>query len=175
MAVNPKLIVLSKVLRGQAFELTKQKYTIGRTDDNDICVPDGTVSSHHAYVEKREDGDYYAMDNGSTNGTRVNGVKTDGQKLMNTDILQCGGVELLFDSENKDASKLMSTQTAINLDESAGNAVISETMNNISPFSKKFKKSKKGKLDAKIKYSIIGAVTTLTAIIIFLAFKLLTA
>lgn len=113
----PKIIILSEILRGQTIELTKDEYTIGRTDDNDIPIPDGTISTHHAKLVKTAEGHYLAVDNNSTNGTRVNGIKITTQELGNSDILQCGGIEILFDCEDKANTQSLTTQTGINLDQ----------------------------------------------------------
>ena len=100
MAGTLKIIILSEQLRGQSVELVKDEYTIGRTEDCDICIPDPTVSSPHATLVKTDDGVYEARDAGSSNGTRVNGVRIDqaGKPLAHSDILQVGGVEMLYDS-----------------------------------------------------------------------------
>jgi hypothetical protein len=47
--------------------------TIGRSADNDLVLPDGRVSRHHARIVGRRGTLVYA-DLGSTNGSRVNGV-----------------------------------------------------------------------------------------------------
>lgn len=100
MAQTPKLIILSEQLRGQSFELAKDEYTIGRGEDCDICIPDPTVSVLHATLVKTDDGTYEARDVGSENGTRVNGrrIGQAGQILVNSDLVQVGGVEMLYDS-----------------------------------------------------------------------------
>ncbi|MCM8535226.1 MAG: FHA domain-containing protein [Lentisphaeraceae bacterium] len=115
----PRVIILSEIMRGKTFELTKDLYTIGRTDDKDVVIPDGTISTLHCELIK--DGDsYIALDKNSTNGTRINGIKITEQKLCNSDILQVGGIEILFDSEDKANTTSITTQTAIDLEHSAG-------------------------------------------------------
>ena len=133
MAGTPKIIVLSEQLRGQSFELTQEEYTIGRSEECDICIPDPTISSQHCRLRMTDDGTYEAIDNGSTNGTRVNGARIDSQELVNSDILQVGGVELLYDCEEKSVTSILSTQTGINLDDTAGGMEVSD-MSNFSPF-----------------------------------------
>jgi len=46
---------------------------IGRHADCNIRVEDATVSSHHARIEKSNDGVWRLIDLGSTNGVFVNG------------------------------------------------------------------------------------------------------
>jgi pSer/pThr/pTyr-binding forkhead associated (FHA) protein len=132
MAGTPKVIILSEQLRGQSFELAKEEHTIGRTEDCDICVPDPTISSHHCTLIRLDDGTYAARDEGSTNGTRVNGVRleNDTQALVNSDILQVGSVEMLFDCEGTRSDGASTTQTVINLDETqTGELPVSEMAN----------------------------------------------
>ena len=136
MAENPKIIVLSEQLRGQSFELIQERYTVGRSEDCDICIPDPTISGHHCTLvrDTGSSSGYLVEDEGSTNGTRVNGVRIkDSQELVNSDIVQVGAIEMLFDSEQKGATSAASTQTGINLETTAGTTTISEVPN-FSPF-----------------------------------------
>jgi pSer/pThr/pTyr-binding forkhead associated (FHA) protein len=103
MAATPKLIVLSEQLRGKSFELTEETCTVGRTEACSVCIPDPTISGHHCTLVRMANGSYGVRDESSTNGTRVNGVKMEGedvQPLVHSDILQVGGVEMLFDCES---------------------------------------------------------------------------
>ncbi|MCK5804946.1 MAG: FHA domain-containing protein [Lentisphaeria bacterium] len=113
----PKLIVLSEQLRGQVFELTRTEHTIGRTEDRDVPIPDVTISGLHCTLVLMDDGSYVAQDEGSTNGTRLNGTKIkggDSHPLANGDILQVGSIEMLYDC---DSSRLdgSATQTVVDL------------------------------------------------------------
>ncbi|MDT8391597.1 MAG: FHA domain-containing protein [Lentisphaeria bacterium] len=133
MAGNPKIIVLSEQFRGQSFELTEGKYTVGRGEDCGICLPDPTISAHHCSLERTGDGTYQLVDAGSTNGTRVNGVRVKQQNMVNSDIIQVGAIEMLFDSEAKSGAESASTQTGINLQTSAGTTMVN-SVPNFSPF-----------------------------------------
>ena len=127
----PRIIILSEVMRGKTFELTGELYTIGRTEDREVCIPDGTISTLHC--ELKQDGDsYIACDKNSTNGTRINGIRITEQRLCNSDILQVGGIEILYDSEDKANTTSITTQTAIDLDHSSG-TFVKGNMSNIDP------------------------------------------
>lgn len=132
MAGTPKLIVLSEQLRGQSFELTEESYTIGRTEACDVCIPDPTISGHHCTLVRMSNGSFGVRDEGSTNGTRVNGVKIEGedvQPLVHSDILQVGGVEMLFDCESLRTDG-GTTQTVINLEDTeTGDLPVSQMPN----------------------------------------------
>jgi hypothetical protein len=77
----------------KSFALSKQKLTIGRTNSNDIMIPEQTVSSNHASL-LNEGGNWYIVDNNSTNGTFVNGTRVSRQKLNNNDIIKLGAANL---------------------------------------------------------------------------------
>lgn len=54
-------------------EFDGSELTIGRAADNDLVLPDGQVSRHHARLTGRRETIIY-LDLGSTNGSRVNGT-----------------------------------------------------------------------------------------------------
>ena len=114
-----KLIVLSECARGQNIELDKSPLTVGRDVECDLFIDDSTVSSVHAEIHF-EDGSYYVKDLSSCNGTRINGVRVTSQFLENSDILQVGGIELLFDTEAHGNTTAITTQTCISLDDLGG-------------------------------------------------------
>lgn len=62
-------------LNGEKITVDVTPFTIGKDSANmDFVLNNNSVSRHHATVIY-ENGDYYIMDNGSTNGTTVEGVK----------------------------------------------------------------------------------------------------
>jgi len=74
-------------LSGKYFAINKETLTIGRTNENDITLTDGSVSSKHARIIN--DGfSFKIIDNGSTNGTYVNDQKIKEQVLKNNDIIE---------------------------------------------------------------------------------------
>lgn len=58
----------------------KQVYNIGSNFRNDIILNNQTVSSYHASLRIAKDGKVFIHDNGSRNGTKVNGVKIEKNK-----------------------------------------------------------------------------------------------
>ena len=75
---------------GTTFELTG-RVTVGRTDRNDINIPDKPVSRKHGEIYF-EDGSYHIRDLGSQNGIRLDGkrVSMDGVPLQDGVEIQLG-------------------------------------------------------------------------------------
>ena len=75
----PHRLVMRVGRLSAAFEVTKEVTVIGRPDSSLHYYPDieiemdDAVSRRHAEVLKATDGEYYLLDSGSTNGTRLNG------------------------------------------------------------------------------------------------------
>ena len=116
----PRLIILSEIARGKSFELTYTPLTIGRSENNDICISDGTLSGLHALIYE-EDGQIMIRDENSCNGTRINGqrIYQQGRKLLSSDIIQVGGIEILYDCEEPSHKSYNTTQTCISLEDSS--------------------------------------------------------
>ena len=87
---TPKLICANDG-ENTSYDLNKLVMSIGRADDNDIVIPNRTVSSHHATLSF-EGGVFYISDNDSTNGIFVNDIKITKSKVQNDDIIRIGSV-----------------------------------------------------------------------------------
>lgn len=133
MAENPKLIVLSEKLRGKIFNLTEDKISVGRNEQRDICIKDSSVSSHHCDLVKNGD-KYILVDNSSTNGTRVNNVPVTEQELKNSDIIQLGSVEILYDNTAEGGNAAARTQTGIELGATESSIETVPNFRNLNPF-----------------------------------------
>ncbi|MCA9600590.1 MAG: sigma 54-interacting transcriptional regulator [Polyangiales bacterium] len=66
---------------------------IGSRPGVDVHVGDPTVSRIHAELQIRENG-LWVVDQGSTNGTNVSGVRVTGARLLDNTMLQVGGTEI---------------------------------------------------------------------------------
>jgi type II secretory pathway pseudopilin PulG len=85
-----------KVVAGnfsKEYPLNKNRISVGRAQGNDIVIPDQTVSSGHAEFTN-EAGIWYITDKNSTNGTFVNAVRINRQKLSSGDIIKMGSASL---------------------------------------------------------------------------------
>ena len=68
--------------------------TIGRNAENAIAINDGFVSGNHAEISFNQ-GAWFLVDVGSTNGTQVNGQPVQGKvQLHNGDIVSFGRVHM---------------------------------------------------------------------------------
>lgn len=76
-----KLIVRSGPLGDRIILLDVDRLSIGRGQDQDLCIPDRKISSAHALLEPH-DGGYRIRDLGSTNGTYVNGALVQGVRTL---------------------------------------------------------------------------------------------
>jgi Protein of unknown function (DUF3662)/FHA domain len=83
---------------GERITLGQQVVTIGRLPSCTIPVNDANVSRAHAEV--RAAGSSYALvDLGSTNGTKVNGTRIQGERaLADGDIVSVGSTHLRFEA-----------------------------------------------------------------------------
>ena len=69
---------------------------IGRSSSADVAFDDGGVSRRHAVVMTRTDGTAEVMDDGSLNGTFVNGERIRRQVLHHGDVLTVGRRSLRY-------------------------------------------------------------------------------
>ncbi|HSQ20701.1 MAG TPA: SpoIIE family protein phosphatase, partial [Blastocatellia bacterium] len=83
-------------------KLDRMKLTIGRSSRNDICISDPFASRLHAEI-RRENDQVMLVDNGSANGTFVNGQRvTDSLRLNVGDIVRIGETEIEYTSGEQD-------------------------------------------------------------------------
>ena len=82
---------------GDRFSLTESVISVGRHPDCNLVLADPNVSRNHAEI--RPQGDRFAViDLGSTNGTRVNGVRVDQQLLEDCDEVSFGNTRIRFEA-----------------------------------------------------------------------------
>jgi hypothetical protein len=75
------------------------RITVGRTQTNDIYLPDERISKLHAYFSVGAGGDYALVDAASRNGTRVNDVELvphERRLVQSTDRVAFGHHQLGF-------------------------------------------------------------------------------
>jgi pSer/pThr/pTyr-binding forkhead associated (FHA) protein len=110
-----RLVILSEGLTGKAHELTVDKTTIGRVDDNTFPIPEASISSHHCEILLRGS-QVIVHDLSSTNGTFINGNQITGEApLKGGQILRLGQVEMRLEdgSAQKAPPKRLPDQTMV--------------------------------------------------------------
>jgi Protein of unknown function (DUF3662)/FHA domain len=80
---------------GRRITLGEEVVRIGRLPDCGIQLADTNVSRHHAEIRPSGDG-FLAVDLGSTNGTKVNGVRVKERLLRDADEVMVGTTRLIF-------------------------------------------------------------------------------
>lgn len=91
----PELEVGSGPIGGTRFPLNRAITTIGRSQENDVVIPDKTISKNHARIIKQGD-NYVIEDLGSSNGTVVNGRNVSSHTLSTGDSIHLGQTALTF-------------------------------------------------------------------------------
>jgi S1-C subfamily serine protease len=76
------LLVTSGPLSGTTVEVVAERFTIGRDQECDLTLPDETASREHAVLSALADGGALLTDQGSTNGTYVNGVRVEAPVIL---------------------------------------------------------------------------------------------
>ena len=91
----PRLILS---LDGQTlaeYNMTKERYTVGRLPDNDIRIDNAAVSGHHSLIINILN-DSFLEDLNSTNGTYVNGKLIKKHALQHGDVITAGHHQLRY-------------------------------------------------------------------------------
>jgi FhaA, N-terminal domain/FHA domain len=75
--------------------LSGHTFTIGRLPECDLTINDKNVSRNHAEIHPHGDG-FKFVDLGSTNGSRINGIRVNEQELQDGDEITIGATQVLF-------------------------------------------------------------------------------
>lgn len=81
----------------QRVPLGERPLTIGRLPECNITLNDPNVSRHHAEVRPQGNG-FVIVDQGSTNGIKVNGVRVTQQVLNDGDQITIGNTRMVFEA-----------------------------------------------------------------------------
>lgn len=155
----PKLVVITAGFSDRAFEITADKATIGRVDDNKFVIPEPSVSSHHCEVHAKGD-DIVVKDLGSTNGSFVNEGQLAPEKevtLRPGQVLRLGQIELRYETGKRQDTAVARPAVKLGEGGGAGQTVV---MSKNSAFAKKNNNVNKI-------FLAVGAVLVI-AIIVFL-------
>ncbi len=87
------------------YNMSKERYTIGRLPDNDVRIDNPAVSGHHSLIINILN-DSFLEDLNSTNGTYVNGKLIKKHALQHGDVITIGHHQLRFvDQQVTDAEQ----------------------------------------------------------------------
>jgi len=110
------------------YNMSRERYTIGRLPDNDIRIDNAAVSGHHALIINILN-DSFLEDLNSTNGTYVNGKIVKKHALQHGDVVTVGHHALRFvDGESDEPSDEFEKTMVIKPNEAAsllGSAAVS--------------------------------------------------
>jgi len=81
------------------YNMSKERYTIGRLPDNDVRIDNAAVSGHHSLIINILN-DSFLEDLNSTNGTYVNGKLIKKHALQNSDVITVGHHQLKFSDDD---------------------------------------------------------------------------
>ena len=86
------------------YNMTKERYTIGRLPDNDVRIDNPAVSGHHSLIINILN-DSFLEDLNSTNGTYVNGKLIKKHALQHGDVITIGHHQLRFSEQQVSESE----------------------------------------------------------------------
>jgi pSer/pThr/pTyr-binding forkhead associated (FHA) protein len=86
------------------YNMTKERYTVGRLPDNDVRIDNPAVSGHHSLIINILN-DSFLEDLNSTNGTYVNGKLIKKHALQHGDVITIGHHQLRFSDQQVPASE----------------------------------------------------------------------
>lgn len=108
--VQPTLTIVKGPQIGETFELNAATITIGRDPSNSVFLNDMTVSRHHATLNLETVASGYATikDQGSLNGTWVDGTIVNEATLKDGSTIQIGTFRMVFHTNAR--SKRIATE-----------------------------------------------------------------
>lgn len=91
------LEVIGGANQGTRYVLAASTTSVGRGADQDLALTDVACSRRHFLIIRHENA-YRLQDLGSSNGTIVNGSRTDRCQLQDGDVIQVGSTVMLFET-----------------------------------------------------------------------------
>lgn len=163
-----KLVVLTEGFTGLSYELSAERITIGRAEDNSFQISEPSVSSHHCELVV-SGAEVKVKDLNSTNGTFINDEQVTEAVLKPGQILRLGRIEMRLEDGpvlpglKRQTEKI--TTRGVRLDE-LGQASPATGPLQAKGFAKKE--------DKAARYFRIGAIVVLIVIAVVLVYMLVT-
>ena len=95
-----RLLVVQGVDQGRRFEDPRSPVQIGRGLQNEVRLFDTEASRRHAAIVWKEDA-WWIVDEGSSNGTFLNGRAVASERLRSGDQVQLGRTILLYSARRR--------------------------------------------------------------------------
>ena len=96
----------------------QERIEIGKLSSADVHLDDENISRKHATIQLGTDGKVFLIDLGSTNGTRLNGMRVNKAQIADGDLIELGltrmRVRLAPELQSKAAAGAPSSRTEIN-------------------------------------------------------------
>jgi DNA-binding NtrC family response regulator len=105
-----RLEILAGPDKGLSLELGAEPISAGKGTACQLRLSDESVSSHHFSICPTEDG-FLLRDEGSTNGTFLNGLRVQAAYLAAASIIEVGETQLSFSMEGEDLRLPLSRKT----------------------------------------------------------------
>jgi len=86
------------------YNMSKERYTVGRLPDNDVRIDNPAVSGHHSLIINILN-DSFLEDLNSTNGTYVNGKLIKKHALQHGDVITIGHHQLRFSDQQTEETE----------------------------------------------------------------------
>src|SRR5262245_18856189 len=92
--VGARVRVLHGFYEGLELPVDRAWWVIGRGRGADAVLAEPTISRAHAAIGFQPDEGFFIQDLGSTNGTLLNGVRTERKVLVDGDQIQMGKLQM---------------------------------------------------------------------------------
>ncbi|HTW10680.1 MAG TPA: DUF3662 and FHA domain-containing protein [Acidimicrobiales bacterium] len=97
---------------GRRVVLDQSTVTMGRLPECELAIADSGVSRRHAEVRRGPDNSWVVADLGSTNGTKVNGLRINGtRELQNGDEITVGATSVRFEATASAANAVRTAES----------------------------------------------------------------
>lgn len=112
---RPYAYLISNDENKTRYPLTRTICRVGRSNDNEICLDDTSVSRRHAEIHRTNEGEFEIIDTNSTNGVYINNEKIGKAKLNEDDLLEIGDFFMNFtlhaaDYDLEDQTEMQNTR-----------------------------------------------------------------
>ncbi|HSR91952.1 MAG TPA: FHA domain-containing protein [Gemmatimonadales bacterium] len=112
-SVLATFLVRNGSLKGNRLQVKVPVVNIGRAEYNDIVIPDESVSTMHAKLQRREE-IWVLSDNGSTNGTFVDGERLSGEAVLSPGaLIRFGETAVMFEPTDTEGNVKKGSGTKI--------------------------------------------------------------